>query len=127
MKRFAIILLIAFFGLSQSVQGVHLHFCSDQLAAIDFINLEQKSSGTCGACSKAKSCCSDVVQIFQRDAFSHAVNSIEIKAPVLVPSFVYHTFLYNRLICEVKNSQNFIHPVPDGDIPIYLLHRQFRI
>ncbi|MCU0430572.1 MAG: hypothetical protein MUF42_11440 [Cytophagaceae bacterium] len=109
----------------QTSFGLEFHYCSDKLSSISLYSDKSSDSSGCGVCTKANSCCQNIVQVNEVQQVHPQVLQVKLSA-VAVLSF-YSVFFSVNIDCPKQALQPFSLAVVDDEPPRYLKHRQFRL
>lgn len=125
MKKIIVAFMALLFLLNQSTWAVTLHYCSNQLTSIALTNGSKPAY--CNFCKVSKPCCEDVIQVSEGDDFHPQGISLQYKVSPIIVQYTVELPTINQVKLTSVFSLNEKTLIDDGDIPIYLIHRQFRL
>lgn len=126
MKKFAVLLLIMFYGLSSMGMTVSLHYCCGKLKNIEWASAKEK---TCGKDHEmgSKKCC-DTKTFENEGNAAHDISHISTDKVKEFSSFIF-SYVYTLLFIPGKAipAYNTMPPPLTAGVPLNILHCLFRI
>ena len=130
MKRGIAIILLFIYGYTSVGATIHIHYCMDEYAGWSIWHSDKDSKcDKCGMQEEKGGCCKDEHKVLKIDADQ---NQVKVKAPENQKAFElifndhYFGYLFTPSAGDIVRPQ-INAPPTKSDVPIYILHRVFRI
>jgi hypothetical protein len=127
MKKLLIIFIAFMFLAGQSTWSVTWHYCANHLSSVELVTSSTNKNPSCSYCKTNKPCCEDVVQVVEGQQYHPQSLSFIYKAPFFSVLYTFFIPTANQLQSPIIKGFALTKLIDDGDIPIFLRHRQFRL